>query len=68
MNEAEMRRCIIDLVLWADENKVRNIWGFVSNYLKDEMVGIHAEPEYIIAYADFLKAQRRKAKRKQEGQ
>lgn len=63
MSEAEMRRCIIDLVLWADEKKVRNIWGFVSNYLKDERVGIHAEPECIIAHADFLKG-----KKKQERQ
>ena len=45
MNEAEKRRCIIDLVLWADADKVSSIWAFVSHYLKDEMVGIHAEPE-----------------------
>ena len=63
MNEAEKRRCIIDLVLWADADKVSSIWAFVSHYLKDEMVGIHAEPEYIIAHADYLKAKRRKDKK-----
>ena len=63
MNEAEKRRCIIDLVLWADADKVSRIWEFVSHYLKDEKVGIDAEPEYIIAHADYLKAKRRKAKK-----
>ena len=50
--------------LWYNIN---NLWGFVSSYLKDERIGIHADSDYIIAHTDFLKAQRRKARRKQEG-
>ena len=62
MSEAEERRCIIDLVLWADENQVSTIWSFVSHYMKGEIIGVHAEPDFIIAHADYLKAKRRKAK------
>ena len=68
MSEAEKRRCTIDLILWVDENQVSIIWSFVSHYLKDEIIGIHADPDFIIDHADFLKAKRRKAKKKQEEQ
>lgn len=63
MNEAEILRRTIDLILWADPEKVRTIWLFVSNYLKDEKVGIHVDDDYLIAHADYLKAKRRKAKK-----
>ena len=63
MNEAEIRRRTIDLILWADPEKVRIIWAFVSHYLGDEKVGIHADDDYLIAHADYLKSKRRKARK-----
>lgn len=63
MNEAEIRRRTIDLILWADPEKVQTIWAFVSRYLKDEKVGIHVDDDYLILYADYLKSKRRKARK-----
>lgn len=57
MSEEEMRRCTIDLILWTSPEKLKGIWSFVSSYLSDEKVGIHADDAYLISHADFLKAQ-----------
>ena len=65
MSENEMRRCTIDMILWADPAQVEPIWGFVSHYMADEKVGIHADDDYIIAHAEFLKSERRKAAKAQ---
>lgn len=65
MSEDKMRRCTIDLILWADPAQVRTIWAFVSSYMSGEKVGIHADDDYIIAHAEFLKSERRKAAKAQ---
>lgn len=56
MNEQEMRRGVIDLVLWTSPDKLRNIWAFVSSYLHDEKIGIHADAEFLIEYGKFLES------------
>lgn len=56
MSEQDMRRDIIDLVLWTSPEKVQTIWSFVSCYLQGEKVGVHADADYLIAHGEFLKA------------
>ena len=64
MSEAEMRRCTIDLILWTNPDKLKCIWAFVSRYLSDETVGIHADDAYLVGHADFLKNKSCKAERR----
>lgn len=66
MSEAEMRRCLIDLILWTSPDRMKCIWSFVSSYLSDEKVGIHADEDYLIAYTDYLNEKRRKAGKKEK--
>ena len=63
MNEQEMRRSIIDLVLWASPEKLSAIWSFVSSYLHGEIVGVHADADYLIDHGKFLKAMEAKKTR-----
>lgn len=62
MSENEMRRCTIDLILWTSPDRLKCIWAFVSKYLSDEKVGIHADDDYIIGHAKFLESKTKKKK------
>ena len=61
MNEQEMRRGTIDLVLWASPEKLSVIWSFVSSYLRGETVGVHADADYLIEHGKFLKVMEAKS-------
>ena len=63
MSEQDMRRDIIDLVLWTSPDKVKTIWSFVTSYLGDKTVGIHADADYLIEHGKFLK-KKEKAERR----
>ena len=54
MSESEMRRSIIDLVLWTSPDKLSNIWAFVSAYLSDETVGLHSNDDYIAERGKYI--------------
>lgn len=60
MNESEMRRSVLDLILWAEPEKIKVIWSFVKSYLSDETVGIHDDEDYLIEYGKSLQAKRRR--------
>ena len=48
---------MLDLILWAEPDKLRTIWIFVSGYLKGEKVGIHADADYLVEHGKFLQAE-----------
>lgn len=60
MTEHDMRRAVLDLVLWAEPDKLQTIWSFVRSYLRGEIVGVRADADYLIEHGKFLQAERRR--------
>lgn len=66
MNEADMRKWLIDLILWTSYDRLKLVWSFTSSLLADEKIGIHADDDYLISHGEFLKEKRRKEERKKK--
>ena len=60
LNSCQNPRAVLDLILWAKPDKLQTIWSFVRSYLSDEIIGIHADADYLIEHGKFLQAERRR--------